>query len=360
MFRRVLVPLGGATTDSTRERSALELARRLAEREGARLVLLHVDRASAAGATDETEIGRTQMATHGAVINHAAELRRIGVPVSVHFASGAPDQSIASTAREEHADLIVLAPHQRPLLRTLLQPGVTNHLMRRAPAPLLILPERLHGMRDAAAESALDATLADGTAAPVIVPLDGGHEAERALPLAAAFAWAHRRTLLLVTVVAPLPAIVGMEMAYPAVALPTAADLPEDRLRESLRYLGGVRRELRAHSPDLAVQTTGRIGEVAPVVADLAAAHPGSIVVMTTHGRGRALRLLLGSVAMELLSLTPAPLLIVPPRRRTLRRIDDTRVRVEAAGATAVMDAADTDAGRLESPPDALGPRPTF
>lgn len=360
MFRRVLVPLEGATDDSTREESALELARRLAEHEGARLVLLHVDRA---GATVETETGRTQMAARGAIISRAAELRRTGVPVSVHFAFGAPDDSIANTAREEHADLIVLAPHQRPLLRTLLQPGVTSQLMRRAPAPLLIWPERLHEAHRAADDSALDATLADGTAAPVIVPLDGSPMAERALPLAAAFAQAHKRTLLLVTVASPLPAFVGLEMAYPAVAGPTSAELPEDRLREGLRYLGGVRRELRAHSPDLAVQTMGRIGDVAPVVADLATVHPGSIVVMTTHGRGRALRLLLGSVATELLSLSPVPLLIVPRQRRSLWRIDDAHARVEAtsaAGTTAVMEATDTDEGVLELAPDALGPHPTF
>lgn len=322
MFRRVLVPLEGAANDTAREGRAIEVARQLAARDGARLVLLHVDRAHQVHPAD------AQIVTHAAIIKRAAELRRTGAQVSVHFASGAPGDSIAYTAREEHADLIVVAPHQRSLLRTLLQPGVTGQLMRRAPAPLLVWPGR-HCGAPGAEDDALDAVLAAGPAGPVIVPLDGSREAERALPLAEAFAQAHQRALLLVTVAAPLP-FVGLDLSYPGVAFPTDAELPEDRLREGLRYVGGVRKEIQARQPGIAVQTAGRIGEPAPVVAELAASHPGSVVVMTTHGRGRALRLLLGSVATELLSMTPAPLFIVPPERRSPGRPGGARVRMAA------------------------------
>lgn len=344
VFRRVLVPLEGAATDIAREAHALDVAQRLAEHEGARLVLLHVDRPHTTS---------TQLTTHVAIINRAAELRRTGVPVSVHFASGAPDENIARTAREEHADLIILAPQQRPLLRTLLQPGVTGRLMRHAPAPLLIVPERISDGHGTDGDTTLDALLEGGTASPVIVPLDGSPEAERALPLAIAFALTHHRALLLVTVAAPQP-FVGIEMSYPGVVFPAGAELPEDRLREGLRYLGTVRRTLRTDHPDLAVQIAGRIGEVAPVVAEFAVAHPGSIVIMTTHGHGRALRLLLGSVATELLSLTPVPLLIVPSLPRSLRHGRLAHTRVEAVRAIGA------DEGGLETALDSLEPRSTI
>lgn len=356
MFRRIVVPVEGAANDSAREAQVIEVARRLSEREGARLVLVHVDSADTAD---------DRIATHAAIINRAAELRSADVPVSVHFASGAPGESIARTAREEHADLVVIAPHQRPLLRTLLRPGVTGQLMRRAPAPLLIWPEQALGARAGAiSESALDAILAESTAAPapIIVPLDGSPEAERALPLAAALALSHQRTLLLVTVAAALPAFAGVEMAYPAMAYTAGAELPEDRLREGLRYLGAVRRELRADIPELAVQTAGRIGEVAPRLAVLAAAHPGSVMVMATHGRGRALRLLLGSVATEMLSLTPVPLFIVPPQQRDWRRRDGARGRMEVARrkeAVEAVGAADFDEVVLEPAMNTPEPRPT-
>ncbi len=325
MFKRVLVPLQGAGADAgaAREERAVEVARQLAEHEGARLVLLHVDRVHAGHAA------HAQIVSHAAIITRAAELRRAGAQVSVHFASGAIGDGIAQAAYEEHADLIVIAPHRRSLLRTLLQPGITGQLMRRAPTPLLIWPERRAGAPRANDAAALEAALTTGVAGPVIVPLDGSREAERALPLAEAFAQEHQRTLLLVIVAAQLP-LVGLDMYYPGVALPTGAELPEDRLREGLRYVGHLRTEILARTSDLAVQTAGRIGDPAPIVAELAASHPGSVVVMTTHERGRALRLLLGSVASELLSLTPVPLLIVPSHRRTSGRVGDAHVRLEA------------------------------
>lgn len=335
MFRRILVPLDGSTDGTAREEQALEAARRLAEREGAQLVLLHVD----------GDAGSSRAATRAELLDQVATLSRGGTEVIIHFAYGTTDDGIVSTAREEGADLIVLSPRQRPLLQTLLRPGVTAELLRHTPAPVLIWPAQLPGAQ-------VDATF-DAHGAPIIAPLDGSPEAERALPLAAAFAQAGQRPLLLVTVAAPLPAFAGMEMSYPGVALPTGVDQPEDRLREGLRYLGAVRRKLQADTPGLAVQTMGRMGQVAPTVADLAAAHPGCLVVMTTHGRGRALRLLLGSVATELLSLTPAPVFIVPPRSRSPRR-NAAHVRVEAAQGM------DADEGVLELAPDALGPRPTF
>lgn len=369
MFRRILIPLAGAAADAAREERAIEAARQLAEREGARLVLLHVDHPDAAQGAD------ADLGTHAAIINRAAELRHAGVEVSAHFATGVTDERIADTAREEHADLIVIAPHQRPLLRALLQPGVVGHLMRRAPAPLLVWPERPSATPEGTeGDIAQYAALALGAenAAPVIVPLDGSREAARALPLAADFARTHQRTLLLVTVTAALP-FVGLEMAYPGIAFPSEAELPEDRLRASLSYLGRVRRELRARCPELVVQTMGRIGETAPVLADLAAAHPGSIVVMTTHGRGRALQLLLGSVATELLSLTPAPLMILPHQRRSPRWQTTAHAVAVAVGAqdaehgvddvalsrvNAGVDAADE---RAPAPAlDELGSWPTF
>lgn len=314
MFRRILVPLDGTVDGMAREEQALEAARRLAEREGAQLVLLHVDADGTAA----------RVASRAELLDQVSALSRGGTDAIIHFAYGATDDSIVSTAREEGADLIVLSPRQRPLLQSLLQPGVTAELLRHAPAPVLVWPARLPGTE-------VDAAL-DATCAPVIVPLDGSPEAERALPLAAALAQAHQRTLLLATVAAPLPVLAGLEMSYPGVAIPVGSEPPEDRLREGLRYLGGVRRELQVDTPGLVVQTTGRIGQVAPEVADLASAHPGSVVVMTTHGRGRALRLLLGSVATALLSLTPVPLFIVPPQRRSRRQHDGARVRVEALG----------------------------
>ncbi|MFI5274193.1 MAG: universal stress protein [Ktedonobacterales bacterium] len=324
MFTRILVPMDATADGATREDHALTAARRLAEREGAQLVLLHVD----------ADAAHAQIATRAALLDRATALRRAGRDTSVQFVYGSAGDGIARAAREEGADLIVISPRQRSLLRTLLRPGITAGLMRRAPAPLLIWPERMPGAR-------CDATL-DTTSAPVIVPLDGSPEAERALPLAEAFAQEHRRTLLLVIVAVPIT-FAASEVPYAA-----EAELPEERLHAGLHYLGRVRKEITLRT-NLRVQTMGRIGQVAVTVADVAAAHPGSVVVMTTHGRGRAQRLLLGSVATEMLSLTPAPLLIVPPAHAT-----------EAAQADAEHETATEAEQPVQLVAETLGPVPTF
>lgn len=335
MFTRILVPLDGTAEGTTREESALAAAQRLARREGAQLVLLHVD----ADATSAQAVTRAEM------LDRSAALSRAGTHASIRFTyapRGATDDGIVHAAREEGADLIVISPRQRPLLRTLLRPGVTAELVRHAPAPVLVWPESLPAAQ-------LDAAL-DGTTAPIIVPLDGSPEAERALPLAEAFAQAHGRSLLLVTV-ATLHPILSAEVAGLGASAPVEDLAPKGRLVERLRYLQHVRKEIAARS-GLPVQTMGRFGHVADAVADLAASHPGSMVVMTTHGRGRALRLLLGSVATELLRLTPVLLVIVPPQLTTAARAVDTDV-----GVGAVQTEEPEMEGVLEG---ARGPLPTF
>lgn len=348
MFTRILVPLEGTMDGSAREEQTFAAARCLAEREGAQLVLLHVDAdaASAQAATRAEMLDRSQ-----------PPLSHDGTHASIRFAyapHGAIDHVIGGAAREEDADLIVISPRQRPLLQTLLRPGVTAELLCHAPAPVLVWPEGLRGIE-------LDAAL-DATSAPIIVPLDGSPEAERALALAQALAKEHGRTLLLVTVAEP-NSLLGVEAVGLGSVTPAEGLAPEGRLQEGLRYLQRMRKKVAAHT-GLPVQTMGRIGPVAPTIADLAEAHPGCLVVMTTHGRGHALRLLLGGVATELLRLTPAPLLIVPPARPSAHGqvqpaatfTTPKRVQVEKAEAAEAAEAAEDDA----EPEEAFGPVPTF
>ncbi|HEX6798303.1 MAG TPA: universal stress protein [Ktedonobacterales bacterium] len=62
MFTRILVPLEGTMDGSAREEQTFAAARCLAEREGAQLVLLHVDAdaASAQAATRAEMLDRSQ------------------------------------------------------------------------------------------------------------------------------------------------------------------------------------------------------------------------------------------------------------------------------------------------------------
>ena len=48
-------------------------------------------------------------------------------------------------------------------------------------------------------------------------------------------------------------------------------------------------------------------------ILDLADAHPGSVIVMSTHGRGALARAALGSVTRETIQDTTTPILVIPP-----------------------------------------------
>lgn len=283
MFSRILVPTEG----TAHEQHVLAAARVLAEREQAPLVLVHVD----PDATGDMVRARATM------LDMANALQHEGVTARTEFAYGRTDEAIAEQARSHEADVILISPRRRPLMAALLDPGVTTKLLRQAPAPLLIWPERL-------GYEAME-TLLGECAAPVMVPLDGSVEAERALPLAETFAREHSRVLLLVHIVVPVPAA-GLDTSYPV----ADADV-ERHVKASRRYLEGIRRRL-ARERGLEVQSMVLSGSPASELARLGESHPGSLMVMTTRGRGRMARLLLGSVAAELIGITTAPLLIIP------------------------------------------------
>ena len=130
-------------------------------------------------------------------------LRGEGIDAHSLLTYGPPETGILDAAQQTQADLIVLMPHGRHGLDALAHPSVTAKLLSSATAPLLIWPEHLP---ETYAQDFL--RLPD---AVVIVPLDGGERAERALPHAVDLANTFRRTLLLVRVIPDLtPPIPGL------------------------------------------------------------------------------------------------------------------------------------------------------
>lgn len=140
----------------------------------------------------------------------------------------------------------------------------------------------------------------------VLVPLDGSHFAERALPLAASIARATRARLRLV--------LVHQSPSAPAdrttARLATSLDL---MMRKAERdYLRTRVRELREGSGGQVVGVT----LAGPVVATLLRyvnEIGADLVVMTTHGRGGIQRAWLGSSADQLLRSLEIPLILVRP-----------------------------------------------
>lgn len=320
MFQRILVPMDGTDRDT----AALHLARHLAAQLDAHLVLVHIipAQAHAGAATIETQIA--------ALNAHVSTLRAQGVAAEAVIAFDQPAAGIASAAHTQHSDLIIMAPHPYHGMQALLAPQVTAQVTTQASTPLLIWPAQapVTGPADAAhateatavpaeiasitdeaataAEAALYSLLAS-PAALVIVPLDGSALAEGALHYATTLATAYGRGLLLVRVV-PRVALLGAG----AETRLLEAEAQQDENRKALRYLKLVRRYLIQQTPSLTVQTALRVGDPARELLRIAEAHPGSLLVLSTHGRGGLARFLLGSVATAVVRRATSPLLIVP------------------------------------------------
>ena len=128
----------------------------------------------------------------------------------------------------------------------------------------------------------------------IVVPLDGSEIAELALTRARALCREHSAPIHLVRVI-DVAGTHGYStfLAMERAGHPAAADAEESQARA---YLEAVKRQLGGDGI-LATAETLR-GHVVQQIVNLVQA--GDLVVMTTHGKGRAPRWLLGRVAEEL------------------------------------------------------------
>lgn len=133
------------------------------------------------------------------------------------------------------------------------------------------------------------------TTAPILVPLDGSETAERALPLAAAFATAYSAPLVL------LHAVGDAEGVSKESEVAQASDLFATYAREAAGRAG-------AEVGEGAIQTVH--GKAADVILD--ASKEARMVAIGTHGRGGFHATFIGSVADKVIRGARVPLLVVP------------------------------------------------
>jgi nucleotide-binding universal stress UspA family protein len=145
-FARVVVPLDG----SALAESALPLARRLAEDLGASLHLVRVVEPGAAldlldlglfshKAYESTIAALQEDAIHKLAALHGRELGR-GLPVSIELRVGSPAAELLSSLRA--GDLVVMTTHGIGGTTGWCIGGVAEKLLRRAPAPVVLLHAR--------------------------------------------------------------------------------------------------------------------------------------------------------------------------------------------------------------------------
>jgi nucleotide-binding universal stress UspA family protein len=149
----------------------------------------------------------------------------------------------------------------------------------------------------------------------ILVPLDGSELAEQILPYAKTLAAKTRAELVLLSAVVPIQTWLG--------ASSTSARWKEEA-EKATSYLESVRQQ---------ISTVGRVrtkvmwGTAADCIRDTADTEGADLIAMTTHGRSGLPRLVMGSVAGEVLHTARQPVLLVragqgqPPGEVNIKRI---------------------------------------
>jgi nucleotide-binding universal stress UspA family protein len=171
----------------------------------------------------------------------------------------------------------------------------------------------------------------------ILVPLDGSGIGEAALTLAGGIAARIGGELELVTVNGPV--------AHPDIGAAIAAESEATRAAGARAYLEERAAELRRRF-GITVGTAVLDGAAAGAIAEHVRREAVELIVMSTHGRSGPSRLLLGSVADELLHEVHCPILLVRAPLTPAEIPAEPRVLVPLDGSTLAESVVD-EVGRL-------------
>ncbi|HEX6040267.1 universal stress protein [Longimicrobium sp.] len=267
-------------------------ALRLAERAGAELHLVHAYAPDPEVLSRYAHQGYTG-ADPGRLYDDAVQARLEGeayapsrdARVVCHARAGRPEAVLPALAAEVEADALLLAPTRRGRIAGALLGTTAEHLLRTAALPVLVL----HG------EPAFHRVLLTTDLSDASIPAH-----ERGLAMACALA------------AGPHPALRTLHVVPPA-SLLQAADAADDDVNAAMLRLADF---LPAHAVDGCVPAACvRFGEPAPAIVHEARAWSADLLVLGTHARRGAARLLLGSVAESVLRQSPCSVLVVPEAR---------------------------------------------
>jgi nucleotide-binding universal stress UspA family protein len=318
MFKNILVPLDGSFVGET----ALPYARALAGRTGASLTLVRATHLPVGMGDRSLEYQHVIAEAEAYLSEHSADLGAHGfaVQTGVPF-GGSPATWITEEVAIRHADLIVMATHDRSGPNRWLHGSVAEAVVGHADVPVLLIR----------ATEGVSPVERFGAPRPVfVVPLDGSRLAEAALPLVRGLAKALGGHVVLVGVI-PTP---DQLIAGRGGAIATYVGSDHVRLESEAReYLEATLSRLTASG--LSAEATVRQGKPAIEIGEVAREQDAAAVVMATHGRTGLVRTLLGSVAGEVLHLGTSPVILVrpPELRRAEEPVLDKATRTASAPA---------------------------
>lgn len=144
-LKEILVPIDFSECSL----KALQYALPLAREHGAAITLLHVVNpvylAGELGGTDYPSLEAEMRASADKELSRLVVDEIHGdVPADTRLCAGSPETNIIAVAKSLPADLIVIATHGRTGLKHLFLGSVVEHVVRRAPCPVLVVREHEH------------------------------------------------------------------------------------------------------------------------------------------------------------------------------------------------------------------------
>jgi nucleotide-binding universal stress UspA family protein len=310
MIRSILVPLDGSAFGE----HALPLAMTMARQMNASLNLIHVHSLLDATYAELQVFDNTldqELRNKEKEYLHEIQKKvqdRVSVPVTIRNVDGDVATAIREQTASLHASWVVLATHGRGPMGRFWLGSVADELAHTLPISLVFVHP---------GEGSPDLTR-DVPIQHMLIALDGTPLAEQILEPALTLGLACKADYTLLRVVTP---IYPMTLpAEPAIFGSVATDVMErvekihaDLKHEADTYLGGVAMQLRERHPGIQIQTRVVIEEKAAAGILESAKTPIDLVALESHGRGGLSRLLLGSVADELIRGSKVPVLMHKP-----------------------------------------------
>jgi nucleotide-binding universal stress UspA family protein len=288
-FRTVLVPLDGSPLSE----QALPAAVAVAERSGARLVLLEVAVASIATRVDQASGQPRTVDLAAQYLAAIADRLRGQAEVDSVERHGEPGDEIVAESRRQGADLIVMSTHGRSGLGRWLYGSVADHVLGHASIPILLVPAVTDHTWPGAGERALR----------ILVAVDGS-DASRPVAEAAGELAAGRGAELL---------LLGVTTSG-ASGSPGRGDEPpagEDRNDRRRTFLEGIAEPLRQRG--LQVDVLVASGRAGATIEAVAAERGMDVIALARHGGRGPLGRALGGVAGDVVRRARQPLLLVSP-----------------------------------------------
>jgi nucleotide-binding universal stress UspA family protein len=213
---------------------------------------------------------------------------------------GDPEEAIVNAAGESGA-MVVMGTHGYTGLRRMILGSVADAVVKQARVPIALV----RGDRDF--------RLPEEGFQRLLVPIDGSERSARAVPVAAEIALRSGGQLELLHVVVPISVSEmgsGVDPGYiPPEVYASMMDDLEAVAREDLDAAGRI-----CERAGVAASFHRPIGTPVDSIFHLAKESGADAIVLSTHGRGGATRVLMGSVATSVIHRCRIPVIVLPPQ----------------------------------------------